>query len=88
MKKFKVEIELPEALLKENFTGAVAEGERAEELVEDAVMTGLRELLREFKECNSAAFKGKMGAEELARARSVEDAMNRAVHTLVVTESS
>jgi len=51
-------------------------------------MTGLRELLREFKECNSAAFKGKMGAEELARARSVEDAMNRAVHTLVVTESS
>jgi hypothetical protein len=86
MKKFKVEIELPEALLKENFTGPVAEGERAEELVEDAVMTGLWELLREFKECNSAAFKGKMGREELARVEAVEGAMNVAMRALKVEE--
>ena len=86
MKKFKVEIEFPEALLKENFTGAYVENERAEELVEEAVMLGLRKILREFKECNSAAFKGKMGREELARVEAVKDAMIIAINTLVVEE--
>ncbi len=88
MKTFKIKIEFPEALLKEDFTGSYAEDERAEELVEDAVMLGLWKILRDFKENNSAAFKGKMGRNELARAEAVEDAMNVAVNSLVVTEIS
>jgi len=82
MKTFKIKVELPEALASWHYQLIT------KETLEEALTMGLWETLREFKECNSAAFKGKEGREELARVEAVEGAMIRAVHTLVVTESS
>ena len=80
MKKFKVEVELREALAGWHYQLI------NEEFLEEALTMGLWKTLREFKECNSAAFKGKMGREELARVEAVEGAMIIAINTLVVEE--